>query len=55
MNRLDQKNVDNFKVNFLIYSKRHNKFPFSSPAKTIYGSFFKVENEISNVVSNSKK
>ncbi len=32
------------------YSKRHNKFLFPALAKTIYESFCKTENEISNVV-----
>ena len=33
------------------YSKRHNKFLFPSPAKAIYGSFCRAENEIFNVVN----
>ncbi len=35
----------------MTYSKRHNKFLFPSPAKAIYGSFCRVENEIFNVVN----
>ena len=34
-----------------IYSKRHNKFLFPSPAKAIYGSSCRAENEIFNVVN----
>ena len=33
------------------YSKRHNKFLFPLFAESIYGSFCKAENEISNVVN----
>ncbi len=33
------------------HSKRHNKFQISSPAKAIYGSFRRAENEIFNVVN----
>ena len=32
-------------------SKRHNKFQFPALAKAIYGSFYKAENEIFNVVN----
>ena len=35
------------------YSKPHNKFLFPSPAKAIYGSFCRAENEIFNVVNYS--
>ena len=35
------------------YSKRHNKFLFPALAETIYGSFCKAENEISNVVNHN--
>ena len=34
-----------------IYSKRHNKFLLPVPAKAIYGSFCRTENEIFNVVN----
>ena len=33
------------------YSKRHNKFLFPSPAKAIYGSLCRAENEIFNAVN----
>ncbi len=33
------------------YSKRHNKFLLPVPAKAIYGSFCRTENEIFNVVN----
>ena len=33
------------------YSKRHNKFLLPVPAKAIYGSFCRNENEIFNVVN----
>ncbi len=33
------------------YSKRHNKFLFPPLAESIYGSFCKAENEISNGVN----
>ncbi len=35
----------------LSYSKRHNKFLLPVPAKAIYGSFCRTENEIFNVVN----
>ena len=35
------------------YSKRHNKFLLPVPAKAIYGSFCRTENEIFNVVNYS--
>ena len=35
----------------LYYSKRHNKFLLPVPAKAIYGSFCRTENEIFNVVN----
>ncbi len=34
-----------------IYSKRHNKFLLPALVKAIYGSFYKAESEISNVVN----
>ena len=37
----------------LSYSKRHNKFLLPVPAKAIYGSFCRTENEIFNVVNYS--
>ncbi len=36
------------------YSKRHNKFLLPVPAKAIYGSFCRTENEIFNVVNYNK-
>ena len=33
------------------YSKRHNKFLLPVPAKALYGSFYRTENEIFNVVN----
>ncbi len=39
------------KVEVCIYSKRHNKFLFPALAEAIYGSSYKAENEISNVVN----
>ena len=36
---------------FYNYSKRHNKFLLPVPAKAIYGSFCRTENEIFNVVN----
>ena len=38
----------------LFYSKRHNKFLLPVPAKAIYGSFCRTENEIFNVVNYNK-
>ncbi len=35
----------------IYYSKRHNKFLLPVPAKAIYGSFCRTENEIFNVVN----
>ncbi len=41
-------------INFISYSKRHNKFLFPALAGAIYGSTGKAENEISNVVNYNK-
>ena len=37
-----------------LHSKRHNKFLLPVPAKAIYGSFYRTENEIFNVVNYRK-
>ena len=41
-----------FMLRYLVYySKRQNKFLLPVPAKAIYGSFCRTENEIFNVVN----
>ena len=51
---LSEINLSNHYVYLTTYSKRHNKFLLLVPAKAIYGSFCRTENEIFNVVNYNK-